>query len=69
VFRFHDLLLSLAVVASSHFGADFPDGLEGKCIRVFRGLAFMLKTKHVFYEGVCPLYDAWLVHDELLSDW
>jgi hypothetical protein len=38
----------VSLVASSHFQAHFANGLVGKKTRVFRGLAFVLKTEHVF---------------------
>jgi hypothetical protein len=51
--------------------ADFPNGLERICIRVFgnhrRRLALVLKTEHIFYECVGPLYHAlgmFLFHDD-----
>jgi hypothetical protein len=56
------LLLLLAIVASSHFLADFPNSLKRIRIRIFRvfpGLAFVLKTEHIFYECIRPLYRAW----------
>jgi hypothetical protein len=45
-------------VASSHFQAYFANGLVRKRTRVFRGLAFVLKAEHIFYECVGPVYHA-----------
>jgi len=46
------------LVASSHFQAYFANGLVRKRTRVFRGLAFVLKAEHIFYECVGPVYHA-----------